>query len=261
MFGNATGPYFLPFDEWPKELQDQYRYDPEKAEQLLDEAGYPHGADGVRFRATYDHRDVIDLGLAEIAAGSRPSAPLLMALRTDLIAGTATVRDSIACAIGWKRPVRRSVTNQVVEFHVQHLGDRRQCRNGTGARRSLDLREIERADAGGLCHLLLRHAPVFPVHANRTLAGNDSVNDGDRKRLLVLVDRSIEKRFIRQVIVGNLATGEALVVLPTNHGKGWAPCIIADHLRVGHHSPYRLYKSPRLPMRSTSMVRAASSRS
>ena len=31
MFGNATGPYFLPFDEWPKELQDQYRYDPEKA--------------------------------------------------------------------------------------------------------------------------------------------------------------------------------------------------------------------------------------
>ncbi|MDE0230097.1 MAG: ABC transporter substrate-binding protein [Spirochaetaceae bacterium] len=69
IFGNATGPYFLPFDEWPKELQDQYRYDPEKAEQLLDEAGYPRGADGVRFRATHDHRDVIDLGLAEIAAG------------------------------------------------------------------------------------------------------------------------------------------------------------------------------------------------
>ena len=36
---------------------------------MLDEAGYPRGADGVRFRATYDHRDVIDLGLAEIAAG------------------------------------------------------------------------------------------------------------------------------------------------------------------------------------------------
>ena len=69
MFGNATGPYFLPFDEWPKELQDQYRYDPEKAEQLLDEAGYPRGADGVRFRVTHEHRDVIDLGLAEIVVG------------------------------------------------------------------------------------------------------------------------------------------------------------------------------------------------
>ena len=68
-FGNNTGPYYTPFDEWPKELQEQYRYNPEKAEQLLDEAGYPRGADGVRFRVTYDHRDVIDLGLAEIAAG------------------------------------------------------------------------------------------------------------------------------------------------------------------------------------------------
>ena len=97
--------------------------------------------------------------------------------------------------------------------------------------------------------------------ANRILPGNDSINEGDRKRLLVLLNRSIVKRFIGQVIVGNLTTGEALVVLPTNHGKGWAPCIIADHLRVGHHSPCRLYTSPRLPMRSTSMVLAASSRS
>ena len=136
--------------------------------------------------------------------------------------------------------VRRSVTNQVVEFHVQGLGDRRQCRNGTGARRSFDLREIERADAGGLCHLLLRHAPVLPVHANRILPGKDSINEGDRKRLLVFLDRSIVKRFIGQVIVGNLTTGEALVVLPTNHSKGWAPCIITDHLRAGHQLPLSL---------------------
>ena len=68
-FGNNTGPYYTPFDEWPKELQEQYSYNPEKAEQMLDAAGYPRGADGVRFRVTYDHRDVIDLGLAEIAAG------------------------------------------------------------------------------------------------------------------------------------------------------------------------------------------------
>ena len=33
--GNASGPIHTPFDEWPKELQDQYRYNPEKAEQLL----------------------------------------------------------------------------------------------------------------------------------------------------------------------------------------------------------------------------------
>ena len=68
MIGNATGPYHLPFDKWPKQLQDQFRYNPEKAEQLLEEAGYPRGADGVRFRVTHDHRDAYDLGLAEIVA-------------------------------------------------------------------------------------------------------------------------------------------------------------------------------------------------
>ena len=38
------------------------------AEKLLDEAGYPRGADGVRLKTTLQHRDVIDLGYVEIAA-------------------------------------------------------------------------------------------------------------------------------------------------------------------------------------------------
>ena len=70
-FGDASGPVYTPFDEWPKELQDAYSYNPEKAEELLDAAGYPRGADGVRFKVTYDFRniEVIDLGYVEIAAG------------------------------------------------------------------------------------------------------------------------------------------------------------------------------------------------
>ena len=36
---------------------------------MLDEAGYARGAAGVRFKVTYDHRDVIDLGWVEIVAG------------------------------------------------------------------------------------------------------------------------------------------------------------------------------------------------
>ena len=67
--GNANKPAYTPFDEWPKELQDAYSYNPEKAEQLLDEAGYQRGADGVRFKVTYDFRDLKDLGYVEIAAG------------------------------------------------------------------------------------------------------------------------------------------------------------------------------------------------
>ena len=59
----------MPFDEWPDEVKATYRYDPEEASRLLDEAGYPPDADGARLRVVYDHRDVIDLGFAEIAAG------------------------------------------------------------------------------------------------------------------------------------------------------------------------------------------------
>ena len=40
---NGTGlkGYAVPFDEWPAEVKQYYRYDPEGAEKLLDEAGYP----------------------------------------------------------------------------------------------------------------------------------------------------------------------------------------------------------------------------
>ena len=68
--GNAFPGYYTPFAEWPEEVKQYYRYDPEGAEKLLDEAGYPRGADGIRFKATHDHRyPNYDLGYAEIAAG------------------------------------------------------------------------------------------------------------------------------------------------------------------------------------------------
>ena len=41
--------FFIPFEEWPQEVRNAYTYDPEGAEALLDDAGYPRGADGVRF--------------------------------------------------------------------------------------------------------------------------------------------------------------------------------------------------------------------
>ena len=43
--------YYIPFEEWDEEVKQYYRYDPEAAEKLLDEAGYPRGADGTRFKA------------------------------------------------------------------------------------------------------------------------------------------------------------------------------------------------------------------
>ena len=66
---NGVKGYYTPVEEWPEELKQYYTYDPEGAEALLDEAGYPRGADGVRFKVDYKHRDIADLGYVEIAVG------------------------------------------------------------------------------------------------------------------------------------------------------------------------------------------------
>ena len=44
-----------PFEEWPEEVKKGFMYDPDGAESLLDEAGYPRGADGIRFKTVMTH--------------------------------------------------------------------------------------------------------------------------------------------------------------------------------------------------------------
>ncbi len=67
-FIGAKG-FYTEWEEWPAELKQYYTYDPAGAERLLDEAGYPRGADGVRFKFEHQHRDIGDLGYVEIVAG------------------------------------------------------------------------------------------------------------------------------------------------------------------------------------------------
>ena len=69
LVGVAVKGYYVPFDEWPEEVKKTYTYDPKGAEALLDAAGYPRGADGVRFKTTLQFRDLYDLGYVEIAEG------------------------------------------------------------------------------------------------------------------------------------------------------------------------------------------------
>ncbi len=68
--GPAWVGYHNAFDTWPEELKKFYSYGPEGAERLLDEAGYPRGADGVRFR-TQMIRPVgrADIGYHELEVG------------------------------------------------------------------------------------------------------------------------------------------------------------------------------------------------
>ena len=66
--GESHKGWFIPFDEWPEEVKKGYIYDPEGAEKLLDEAGYPRGADGIRFQTSYIHAPHMETSYAELAA-------------------------------------------------------------------------------------------------------------------------------------------------------------------------------------------------
>ena len=61
--------YSIPFAEWPEEVKQYYRYDPAGAEKLLDEAGYPRGADGIRFRTAINIVNPLNIGYHEIVQG------------------------------------------------------------------------------------------------------------------------------------------------------------------------------------------------
>ena len=52
--GQFQTQFTVHFDQWPEEIKAGYRYDPEAAEKLLDEAGFPRGADGIRFTTAMD---------------------------------------------------------------------------------------------------------------------------------------------------------------------------------------------------------------
>ena len=64
--GDTVPGYFIPFEEWHAELKKVYDYDPEGAEALLDEAGYPRGADGIRFKTELMHNVHKDLNFYEL---------------------------------------------------------------------------------------------------------------------------------------------------------------------------------------------------
>ena len=69
-FGKTRHPrQFVPFAEWPEEVKKVFTYDPEGAEALLDEAGYPRGSDGIRFKTVLKFLEPFNVGYAELATG------------------------------------------------------------------------------------------------------------------------------------------------------------------------------------------------
>ena len=96
LIGDGAVDYFIPFDEWPEEVKKGYMYDPEGAEMLLDEAGYPRGTDGVRFRTTLASETYFsDPALSDIAASYWDAIGVDVEIQTptDRAAHGASVRE------------------------------------------------------------------------------------------------------------------------------------------------------------------------
>ena len=67
VIGDGLKGYYVPFEEWPEDVKKVFEYDPEGAEALLDEAGYPRDADGIRFKTRRLYTPSWDVGYQEIA--------------------------------------------------------------------------------------------------------------------------------------------------------------------------------------------------
>jgi len=103
--GPAWVGYHNAFDTWPEELKKFYSYNPEGAERLLDEAGYPRGADGVRLR-TQMWRPVgrSDIGYHELEVGYWKEIGVeveLNALEDASFFGKISSRDWDGLAMWW----------------------------------------------------------------------------------------------------------------------------------------------------------------
>ena len=61
--------YYWPYEDWPEDVKKGYMYDPAGAESLLDESGYPRGADGYRFKVKLALHDRYDPTYPEILMG------------------------------------------------------------------------------------------------------------------------------------------------------------------------------------------------
>ena len=103
---DMTG-YTTPFAEWPEEVKKYYTYDPEGAEALLDAAGLPRGADGIRFKTVLNSEKDRDISYQELASGYWREIGIQVEIRTVDEAEANAMKVSGAFEGFWAAPMAR----------------------------------------------------------------------------------------------------------------------------------------------------------
>ena len=144
--GKGNVEYHTPFEEWPEELQKTYSYDPEGAEALLDVAGYPRGADGMRFTTTLTQAERFDLGYKELAAA------YLAAIGVDVVIDSVSDGE-------WVDVLVARTADGMIDYWALGLGEDGDATAATGYFRS-----DNQYNAGGVSD------PVFEAIHDKALA-------------------------------------------------------------------------------------------
>ncbi len=110
--------FVTPFEEWPEEIKQYYRYDPAGAEALLDAAGHPRDADGIRFKTVLEIRQYDDPAFNELAMSYWNKIGIDVELNAmDHAAALAKIREGKGAGIfAWQSGVEWSVMAIIGDF-------------------------------------------------------------------------------------------------------------------------------------------------
>jgi ABC-type transport system substrate-binding protein len=142
-----------PYDEWPEDVKQEYTYNPERAEELLDAAGYKRGADGYRFKIMLGHYDRWDTSYSELVGGYLDAIgvdseldvqtyPEHAAEQSLVTSRFAAITTNHGYASGTLLPLRRQI-QKVEGWSYTKVNDPRLLALYEGGKDSLDIEEIK----------------------------------------------------------------------------------------------------------------------
>ncbi len=142
-----------PYDEWPEDVKQEYTYNPERAEELLDAAGYKRGADGYRFKIMLAHYDRWDTSYSELVGGYLDAIgvdselvvqtyPEHAAEQSLVTSRFAAITTNHGYASGTLLPLRRQI-QKVEGWSYTKVNDPRLLALYEGGKDSLDIEEIK----------------------------------------------------------------------------------------------------------------------
>ena len=151
--GDQISGYHIPFEQWPEEVKKGYRYDPEGAKRILEEAGYPNGFKTILYSwagspdSVHDYIALADeywkaIGVdVEITRNDRPT---MMNHVTE-----RTWEGLQATVGGWNRMLTGQYAGAVT---------RPQCGTSPGSRPPSWTHSLKRAEAAATIEEQMRHA-------------------------------------------------------------------------------------------------------